>query len=139
MYGAVGNCKRGCGKRQRGGIYMETGLAPAGQGKPLEYFVLCPPHKVNVVELGLAPISPLVFGKGDVWHVMDWIGEQYYPNVADILEETRSFGLSRRMGKGMEFEKLTAASRILLVHRKAYIEKDDPYWRDYRTIPGLPH
>ena len=139
MIGAVGNCVRGCGKRQRGGIYMETGLAPAGQGKPLEYFIICPPHKVNMVKLGLTPISPLVFQKEGVWHVMDFVGEKYYPNVADMLEEIRHFGLSRRMGKDMNFKKLTAQSRILLVHRKAYMDHNDPYWRDYRVIPGLPH
>jgi hypothetical protein len=54
------------------------------------------------------------------------VGEAYYPNVADMVEEIRNQGLSRRLPKSIDFSKLTSASRIILAHPRAVLAN----WRE---------
>lgn len=135
--------ERGCGTREEGGVYWETESSPSGH--PVEYFLACPPTPVDTEALGIAPIGVKVVQVGKVWHVIDWVGSQHYPNVADYVEEVRRFGVSRRMPKSLDFSKLTAESRILLLHSRAVITHPKPYWdeRDEFTpcpkeVPGHP-
>lgn len=113
---------RGCGNRQQGGVYAESGRAP--YGRPVEDFLLCPPVLVDAADAGLSPVGVKLVKTEGVWHVWDVVGSKYYPNVADFIEEVRRFGLSRKMSKGINFGKLTEKSRIFLLHSRAYI--DDP-------------
>lgn len=54
--------------------------------------------------------------RGGVVHVIDWVGEQHYPAVTDFLEEGRVLGFSRRISSTLDLSRLTAESRILVVH-----------------------
>lgn len=112
---------RGCGKRQSGGVYIEVGTSGDGEGYPVEHFLTDPPVEVpQTLDIGARGVQ--LIERGGVWHVLDWVGEDSYPNVADLIEEVRRFGLSRRAQKTLEFGKLTKDSRILLIHRKAVVE-----------------
>ncbi len=115
MNGAVPGIPRGCGKRQQGAVYAETGLAVGGI--PIEFYFIDPPkpyemeHKIGVelVELG------------GVTHVIDWIGEEHYLYVADFIEEVRKFGLSRRLPGSLDFSRLDPRSMIICVHARTII------------------
>lgn len=137
MNGAICSIPRGCGKRVKGGVYWETGLSKdAKSGSPLEEFIQDPPAPVNVVALGLSPIGVKLIEHGGAWHVFDWIGSQHYPNAADIIEETRRFGLSRRLPKTLEFGKLTADSRIILVHARGWVSNPELFCLPHGPTPG---
>lgn len=123
----LGACTRGCGKRVAGGIYAECPLGPFGY--PLEHYLLEPPVVIEPDALGLSPVGVQLLQRGDTWHVLDWVGEEHYPNVADMVEEIRQFGMSRRLPKTLDFEKLGPNSRVLLVHRRAYVDNWQAYLR----------
>ncbi len=74
---------RGCGKRKPGGCYAEVGMSP--NGKPVEYFLCDPPvlldgWKVSSVGVQLIEVN-------GVHHILDVVGQQHYPGVADFVEE----------------------------------------------------
>jgi hypothetical protein len=123
--------ERGCGERVAGGCYAELGLGAGGS--PLEDFMVDPPLVVDLNALGVTPIGVKLFERDGVWHVIDWIGSQHYPNVADFLEEVRRFGLSRRLPQTLDFSKLTPKSRILLVHARAWVQNFDDYAAQWVT------
>jgi hypothetical protein len=106
-------------------VYGECGLSE--DGEPLERFLIDPPLPVSPAELGISPIGVKLIEREGVWHVLDWIGEDSYPNVADFLEEARRYGVSRRLAKTIDFAKLGADSRMILIHRRAWIEQREPY------------
>jgi hypothetical protein len=110
---------RGCGRRVQGGVYAECGLSPYGQ--PLEHFIIDPPVAVPK-DLNLAVQGIDWIERGGVWHVLDWIGANHYPNVTDFLEEVRRFGLSRRIPRTEDFSRLTPDSRIVCVHGRAILD-----------------
>lgn len=116
---------RGCGDRVAGGIYLETHTSPIG--RPIEDFLIDPPRPLDAAALGLSPIGIKLIEIDGVWHVLDWVGEVHYPNVADFVEETRRLGLSRRAPRTLDFSKLTSASRIVLAHPRAYIVQAPRY------------
>jgi hypothetical protein len=117
---------RGCGVRQQGGAYAETGLSD--RGLPLEAFYCDPPIRVDAEEIGLAAIGVKLLeradGSGvDVWDV---IGSQHYPNVADFLEEVKRFGMSRRLPSTLDFSRLGPSSRHVVLHARGVVAN----WRD---------
>lgn len=126
--------RRGCGRRVAGGVYAEVGLSP--DGLPIEAFLMDPPVEIPE-HLHLAPQGVAWVERAGVWHLVDWVGSQHYPNVADFIEEARRFGLSRRVPKNAPFERLTPASRILLVHARAMLPGDA--MRAYRPAADAPH
>lgn len=123
---------RGCGERKRGGVYAECGLSPFGS--PLEAFVIDPPTPIDAAALGVSPVgvSLLPDPASGAVHVLDWVGEAFYPNVADVLEEVRRFGLSRRLPRTLDFARLDGRSRILLLHARALLREPAPYLADRR-------
>lgn len=129
MLGAI-PVQRGCGFRMEGGVYWEVGLSE--NGKPLETFILCPPVRIShIVQEGLrvAPQGVSLLERDGVWHVLDWVGSIFYPNVADFLEEARRFGVSRRCElQAEQYAKLTKESRLLTMHSAAWIDHVKPYW-----------
>lgn len=120
--------QRGCGRRQKGGCYAECGLGPGG--RPIEAFLFDPPILVpdgfNVPNRGV-----LLTERGGVWHIIDRIGNEFYPSPADFVEESLRYGVSRRLPNNIDFSKLTAESRLLLVHDRAWVENcaDFAPWR----------
>ncbi len=119
--------KRGCGSRKKGGVYWETNLSKGGL--PVEYFLVDPVIEVQP-EWGMSDRGMTFIEINKVWHLLDHVGEIFYPNVADFIEETRRMGASRRMPKSLDFSKLTPDSRLLLTHRRAGIVncKQYPEW-----------
>lgn len=129
---------RGCGDRVEGGIYFEC--RPGIGGKPVEYFLFCPPVPVPE-EWGLTPVgSRLILD-----NVVDWIGESHYPNVLDWIEEVRIFGISARMPSNFPFEQLTMESRFMPVHRRGLIGNYEemrlyfPNGKREANCPSLTH
>lgn len=111
--------ERGCGWRVKGGIYLCTSTGP--DGSPIENFLIDPPNIISPSMFGLSPIGMKLVRHGDVYHILDWVGSQHYPNVADFVEEARRFGTSRRAPSTLDFSKLTKESRHLYVHSRAGI------------------
>ena len=143
---------RGCGTRLAGDLYACCGIAPHGTvgAKRIEDFLIDPPQPVPLW-MNLAPLGTRLFARQDkagnyVTHVADWVGSQHYPNVADLVEEVRRFGLSRKLAKTLLAQKtimtwdakarqvvtiptppLTAASRIFLAHSRGYLDNGGEY------------
>ena len=123
--------ERGCGTRARGGCYLESGLGVGGL--PIEHFLIDEPMLLDVARLGIAPIGVKLIKRFDaalgreVTHVFDWVGSENYPCVADYVEETRRFGASRRVPRTIDFSQLTADSRLILIHSRAWVANFDEY------------
>lgn len=134
--GAVAGVRRGCGTRVAGGIYAELGLAPPGEGVPIQDFLLDPPTPMDHMEI--AKVGVTLFERDGATHILDWVGEQYYPNVTDFVEEVARFGLSRRLPSTLNFDALTPASRILTIHARAWIVPHSAYRPRFETkdYPG---
>lgn len=118
---------RGCGTRKTGGIYWTLGVGEGGV--LLEEFLLDPPRPLtmDIPPRGVTPICRKNRDGKPVWHLLDWVGQRYYPNVLDFVEEVRRFGLSRRLPENVDFSKLTTESRLLLVHARAFVTN----WLDF--------
>lgn len=127
---------RGCGdSRTEDGVYLELGLSPFGM--PLEHFLVDPPQPWDP-ELPLPAQGVGAIKRNGVWHIVDRVGREYYPNPADFYEEVRRMGLSRRVphnfsavdpetGATVGFEAITEETRILLVHDRAIIKNSPAF------------
>lgn len=133
---------RGCGDRLAGGAYLCSGQSEGGV--PVEQMLIDPPQRIEPREFGLTPRGTVLVEKHGVVHVLDWVGSDTYPNVADFIEEARRLGVSRRIAKNADFSRLTDDSRLILVHARAWIENageyqmarpEDEFWcpRDIET------
>ncbi|MBI2060705.1 MAG: hypothetical protein HYT87_13120 [Nitrospirae bacterium] len=112
---------RGCGSRKGGGIYLETGMSP--YGTPIEELLIDPPlsEKDGGSPNWFRPHrSPILFEKDGAWHVLIWVGKEFYESVWDFIEEVRVAGVSRRVPEHLDFSKLTAKSRMFFVHPTAW-------------------
>lgn len=130
---------RGCGQRVMGGLYVECGLSPSGA--PLEAFLIDPPSLIDIQALGITPVGTKLIDHAGAFHVIDWVGSSHYENVCDFVEEVRRFGLSRRIACNTDFTRLTSASRILLLHSRAYVENFAEYAKqwEYSQSPKPGH
>lgn len=117
---------RGCGTRRKGGVYWEVRLGTGPKARPLEDFIVDPPQPVPP-QLSITPRGVQPIEVGGVTHVVDYVGSEYYPNVADWLEEVRRYGVSRRIAESFDFGKLTPESRILLIHSRAWVGNSAAY------------
>lgn len=144
---------RGCGRRIRGGIYAEvdaTSAAPPEAADPdptitatepdpvaalFEACLLDPPIPVDTAALGLSAIGVTLIetvasDHRPVTHVFDIVGETHYPNVASLIDEARTKGVSRRLARSLDFSRLEAGrSRLVLVHARGWIENAAAYFR----------
>lgn len=124
--------RRFCGdSRVSGGVYIEAWvpaqpltLAPhAGlRAGRRHQMMIDPPIPVNVEEIGLQAVGVKLIQRNGVYHLMDWVGESHYPNVADFIEEASAVGVSRRVPSNLPLNLFTSASRLLLVHPRAWID-----------------
>lgn len=126
---SLGAITRGCGKRVKGGIYLEVATSP--NGMPLEFFLCDPVLPVDPTSWGISPTGVHLIERDGVTHVVDWIGAEHYPNVADFLEEGRRFGFSRRIQRGADFAAIGPGSGIMFVHARAFIENAGDYYFPY--------
>lgn len=118
---------RGCGTRISSGIYLEIGVV-AGMGLPLVDFLLDPPVPV-AANLHVSPIGVTQIEQRDatgvgmgIWHIIDWVGAEHYPNVWDFLAEAQRFGISRRLSNQVDFSLISPESRLLVVHPKGILQ-----------------
>jgi len=133
--------ERGCGDREPGGVYAESGLSR--YGSPLEYFLFDPPlplpagvDLVNKPQLWqrVDPVSgePVLDPQTGrpVYDLLIHVGAEHYEYAPDYLEETKYMGASRRLNANLDLSLLTRRSHMLLAHPKAIIVP----WRDL-TLP----
>ncbi len=112
--------RRGCGYRQPGGAYFAVPLGPGG--RPVEEFLIDPPVVIDdPARLGLASVGVTLIERDGVTHVLDIVGREHYPTVASFIDEARCLGISRRAPPTIDFERISAASRLLLAHAHADI------------------
>jgi hypothetical protein len=112
--------RRGCGYRQPGGAYFAVPLAPGG--RPVEEFLIDAPVVIeDAARLGLTSVGLAVFERDGVTHVVDIVGREHYPTVAEFVDEARRLGVSRRAPRTVDFAQITAQSRLLLAHAHADI------------------
>lgn len=112
--------QRGCGSRKQGGIYLEVATGPGGL--PLDHFITDPPQPFTTdVKIGVTLVDRTEPDGVVVTHVIDWIGTEHYPFAADFIEEGRRFGFSRRVAPSIEFHRLSARSRLLVVHARGLV------------------
>lgn len=107
---------RGCGKRKPGGLYVCSGLSP--YGRPIEEYIIDPPLPYN----GEPFRAPTIIERDGKKHLVLWVGSEYYPYASDYLEETKQFGVSKRVPSNFPVEGLEPGSMLFLVHPRAIIE-----------------
>ncbi len=118
---SLGKKARGCGgSRETGGVYMEVGSEDGGL--PMCELIKDPVEFIDPKAIGLSPVGVKLIEINGVTHVFDWVGAKHYPNASDFIEEAIRLGISRRISKKEDFSRLTAESRLILVHPKAFIE-----------------
>jgi hypothetical protein len=128
--------KRGCGIREAGGVYLSTPLGP--NGTPVEWFLVDPPFRVDAEmkrRLGLGNKGVKLKERPDregnpsgIWDVWDVVGQNNYPNVADMIQEIKAMGVSRRIASNEDFAKLSGQSKLLLLHERAWIDNHFDYY-----------
>ncbi|HEU5374132.1 MAG TPA: hypothetical protein VFV38_01715 [Ktedonobacteraceae bacterium] len=120
--------ERGCGDREAGGLYVESGVGP--WGVPFEAFLLDPPRPLPPgLDLVNKPrIMPREWLTGNlevdtfgrtIYDLCIHIGATFYPWGPDFLQEARRLGVSRRLPATLDLKLLNRASRMWLAHAKA--------------------
>lgn len=120
--------ERGCGDREAGGLYVESGAGPWGQ--PFEFFMIDPPQPLppglDLVNKPRIVPREWLTGKAEVdasgrpiYDLLIHIGARYYPWAPDYLREARRLGASRRVPSTLDLGLLNRASRMLLAHPRA--------------------
>jgi len=106
---------RGCGQRSENGLYVTVGTSPLGC--PIEDFLIDP-----VISWSGGQLRAPMFvedSKGTV-HIILGVGATYYPFVPDFVEEARNHGVSKRVPRNFNIERLTPdKSKLLLAHPRA--------------------
>lgn len=124
---------RGCGSRAAGGLYfvVKPCRRLSDLSRPLDDFLLCPPWPVDRVSAGIPARGVAIIerpGLPGVFDVWDHVGSEHYPNVADMLEEGRKMGFSRRASNTMDYSMLTPKSRLILLHNKTVAVNAQAAW-----------
>lgn len=129
--------RRGCGYRQPGGAYFAVPLGAGG--RPLEHFLIDPPVVIeDPSSLGLASVGVTLIERDGATHVLDIVGREHYPTVAEFAEEARRLGVSRRAPRTVDFTRITAESRLLLAHPHADIANAVEFLTDVRCPSRVP-
>jgi hypothetical protein len=76
---------------------------------------------IDAAKLGAAAVGVTLLERDGVTHVLDIVGREHYPTVAEFVDEVRRLGVSRRAPRSIAFERITAESRLLLAHPHADI------------------
>jgi hypothetical protein len=140
--------ERGCGEREPGGVYAESGLSP--WGRPLEEFLLDPPlplpdgldlvNKPQLWQRMLPSGEPALDEQGQPIHdLLIWVGAEHYEYVPDFLEEVRRYGASRRLNPNLDLARLSRASRMLLAHPlviNTLWQEQQPPQQCGKNVPG---
>lgn len=125
-------CVRGCGTRHTGGIYLCLGV---GGTLTVEDLILDPAREW----LGGWQRGFKLFEVNGIYHVAIFVGEGFYKSLWDFVEETRRFGVSRRVAPTFPIDMLTPGrSRMYMIHRKA-IPMFEPLDSDLEVEAPLPN
>lgn len=128
---SVPGVKRGCGYRQEGGVYIESGIGPGGV--PLEHFIFDVPQALEInIKVG---VQLWTDPKTHVTHVVDWVGTKHYPYATDIIEEGRRYGFSRKVSPHIKWQELDERSRLLLVHERGLVSNYAEYAFELSASP----
>lgn len=130
--------ERACGNRVAGGIYATVGLGLSGH--PIECFLTDLPRDVPWQEMGLSEIGVHAIRdqKTGIVNLWDIIGRNYYPFVADFIEEARRLGISRRVPSSLPWHQIDSRSRLILLHSRAVIRNAADY-ADREPVVTSPH
>ena len=130
----------GCGLRRQGKVYMYSNMKKHLEKYPFGYFLYDPPILIeDPTTWGICPQGISYIFKEGVYHAVDWIGENNYPNAADILEEAFNMNGSGLIPLNSQMDKLTLGkSRRLLVHPKGYLKNNKPYKEQYLALKRIP-
>lgn len=124
MLRADEDIERGCGQRIEGGVYLESATSPFGVD--LEEFLMDPPIPYDPdSKLGVT----LIEDEHGVTHVVDYVGSEHYPEAADVLEEGRTHGFSRRISKSIDLSKLSKDSKLFVLHDRGLVTN----WNDVNS------
>src|SRR5260221_9286452 len=116
---------RGCGEREPGGVYAESGLSP--RGRPLEEFLFDPPlpipegldliNKPQLWQRMLASGEPALDEEGlPIFDLLICVVAEHYPFCPDYLEEVKRYGSVRRLHPHLGLSLLPHSSRMLPAH-----------------------
>jgi hypothetical protein len=130
----------GCGLRRQGKVYMYSDMKKHLEKYPFGYFLYDPPILIeDPANWGICPQGISYIFKDGVYHAVDWIGVNNYPNASDILEEAFQVGGSGLVPLNLQLDKLTMGkSRRLLVHPHGWLQNNQPYKREYQNLPQVP-
>ena len=111
--------KRLCGGgRTEGGAYIECNFGDMD----IRDFLIDAPRKYSVIDNGMTAVAPNKREIGGEWHLIDVVGESYYPYPADFIEEAARFGVSRKVPLTFDFDKLKPGAMLFLHHTRAFLE-----------------
>ena len=113
--------ERGCGQRQPGGVYLESGSEFGTL--PISSLIADPVVPVDIRQLNLTAKGQKLLEEDGVTHVADIVGSTHYPNAADFIMEAVHYGVSRRASSGLDFSSITPESMLLLLHSRAILER----------------
>lgn len=116
---------RGCGTRVLNGMYAVTKIGIGGI--PFHQCLIDPTIPISPADFGATAIGVKLFQRGDVWHILDIVGENFYPLPVDFIEEARLYGVSRRLPSNLDFSRLTKKSMLFLAHKKAFLSNAGDY------------
>ena len=131
--------QRGCGWPIKGGTYISKEF---DETNPLDLYRLDPtyplPEDFGMSFIGMTLKERLLEdGVTVVLDVWDWIGEDAYPNVPDIVEEWRQLGFHQKVNPSI-LQKLSPESYYLAVHARASFLDPTVMWEKRRQHPHLP-
>lgn len=114
--------ERGCGLPQEGGMYFSIPTGPDGID-PRAFLmdpILLVKDGLGIKERGLTLLK-----LGETFHLVDWVGQGFYPNFTDWFMEFAHLGFHQRVETSIDFTKLDPInSRYLIVHPTAFIMTD---------------
>lgn len=124
--------ERACGFRVAGGAYL---VVPRSEGgSAVERFLIDPPVPVDLNALGVSAVGTTLVPRSNngnqTFYVLDVVGENFYPNVADMIEEIRRYGVSRRIARTTDFSRIDRNSRLILIHARAQIDNFNDYYAE---------
>lgn len=107
--------ERGCGSRAEDGLYLTVESSPLGQS--ITFFLVDPAIEWKGAKTLRSPM--FIDDRLGVTHLVLGVGATFYPFVSDFVEEVRLHGVSKRVPRNLEVERLSQDSKFLLMHPRA--------------------
>lgn len=129
--------ERGCGLPTIGGLYLEIETGP--NGIPLELFLKDPTipvspeflQSVSTQGMGLFDLGRKDDEGNVVMDIVDWIGENNYPNVFDWIMEIMHMGFHQKIESTFPFKNISPKTMYFAIHRKAHIVDPSSYKKNF--------